>query len=62
MITIDDQIKCAQREVAMRKAVFPRQVERGNMSREKMEIEIAIMEKIVHTLMEVRKQQTKERE
>jgi hypothetical protein len=50
-----EQLACAQRELAMRKRVFPRWVQQEKMTQEKMtqekaDHEIACMEAIVATL------------
>jgi len=54
-ITIDDQIKCAERELAMRKRVYPRWITAKKMSEEKANREIAVMESIIKTLKAVKK-------
>lgn len=48
--TIQDLIQCAKRELAIRKRVYPKWVERGNMSLTKMDSEIAMMGRIVEEL------------
>lgn len=45
-----EQIACLEREVSMRKRVYPRQVFKGRMTQPKMEEEIALMEQAVRTL------------
>lgn len=56
MITIEDQIKAVEREISMRRRVYPRWVENKRMSREKADKEIATMEAVLETLKEVQKQ------
>ena len=56
MITIDEQIKAVEREISMRRRVYPRWVENKRMSREKADKEIATMEAVLETLKEVQKQ------
>lgn len=46
-ITTKDKIKALKREIAMREAVYPRQVERGKMTRFEMEREITVMKAIL---------------
>ena len=45
-ITADDKFTCAEREVKMRKKVYPRWVADGRMSEGKAALEIQIMEAI----------------
>jgi hypothetical protein len=47
VISKSDKLKCAQRELAMRKKVYPRWVEQDRMSAGKAEYEIACMAAIV---------------
>lgn len=46
-ITDADKLKCAQRELALRRNVYPRWVEKGKISAGKAEWEIAVMQAIV---------------
>jgi hypothetical protein len=46
IITTADKLACAERELKMRKRVYPRWVEEGRMSLGKSEHEIAAMEAI----------------
>jgi hypothetical protein len=48
--SIDELIKCAEREVGMRKRVYPRWVEQGRMKEAKAAAEIAMMGAIVAEL------------
>lgn len=50
MKTIQEQIKSARREVAMRKRVYPRSVEYKSMTADACRHEIECMEAIVETL------------
>jgi hypothetical protein len=52
--TIDELIKCAEREVEMRRRVYPRLVLKGKMKVSVSEREIALMEAIVVSLKRVR--------
>ena len=56
MMTIEDQIKAVEREISMRRRVYPRWVENKRMSQEKADKEIATMEAVLETLKEVQKQ------
>ena len=47
---ISEQIKCVKREIGMRKRVYPRWVENGNMTQEKAEHELAAMSAVLETL------------
>jgi hypothetical protein len=46
VITNADKLKCAEREVKMRKQVYPNRIETGRMSEGKAAHEIACMEAI----------------
>ena len=46
-ITTVDKLQCVQRELGMRKSVYPKWVEQGRMSAGKAALEIACMEAIV---------------
>jgi len=52
--TIDEQIKCAERELAMRERCYPRWIEQDRMRLDKAEHETACMRDIVATLKKVR--------
>lgn len=45
-----DQIKCVEREIAMRRAVYPRQVARGKMSQEQADWELTVMQEVRETV------------
>lgn len=55
-MTIDDMIKCAEREVGMRERVYPRWVEAKKMSQAKADSEIATMKAIVEFLKKHKEQ------
>ena len=55
-ISLDDMIRCADREVAMRKRVYPEWVNDGRMSWDKAEHEIECMEAIAEKLKTLRKE------
>jgi hypothetical protein len=48
MIQRDAKIDALKREIALRKSVFPKRIERHLMTQEKADHEIAIMEAILH--------------
>lgn len=56
MITIEDQIKAVEREIGMRRRVYPNWVASKRMSQEKADKEIKNMEAVLETLKEVQKQ------
>jgi len=56
MITIEDQIKAVEREIGMRRRVYPNWVASKRMSQEKADKEIAAMEAVLETLKQVQKQ------
>lgn len=47
---VADLKKCAEREVALRRAVYPKMIERGKISADKAEQEIAMMEDIARRI------------
>jgi hypothetical protein len=46
MIEAVDKLRCIEREIAMRKAVYPKWVASGRMKQDKADREIAVMESI----------------
>ena len=50
MITIQQQIDCVRREIAMRKSVYPRWIEAGKMTGAKAAHEIEAMQAVLATL------------
>lgn len=46
-ITIEDKRRCLQRELALRRRVYPGWVERGRITRAQADREIAVMEAIL---------------
>lgn len=56
MITIEDQIKAVEREISMRRRVYPNWVASKRMSQEKADKEIAAMEAVLETLKQVQQQ------
>ena len=48
MIRRDDKIAALKREIALRKNVFPKRIERQVMTQEKADHEIAVMVAILH--------------
>ena len=51
-LTIEDLIKCAQRELAMRERVYLKRIAEGRMQESAAEHEIACMAAILHLLQE----------
>lgn len=56
MKTIDEQIESVRREIGMRQRAYKSWVERGTMSQDRATHEIACMESVLRTLMQVRNQ------
>jgi hypothetical protein len=44
----EEKWRCLMREIAMRKKIYPRRIELGKMSKEKADLEIAIIEAIAN--------------
>ena len=49
-ITLEDQLKCAKRELAMRLNAYPKWVQMKRLDQEKADWEIACMQEIAKTL------------
>ena len=49
-ITDDDRVKCIEREVILRRRVYPRFVQTGKMTQKKADQEIAVMESILNMM------------
>jgi len=54
-IPIHDQIKCVEREIALRRSVYARRVSSGSMTQEAADRETATMEAVLNTLRTVKK-------
>lgn len=50
-ISIQEQIKCVEREIAMRKSVYPRLVIQGKMTIGEKDRQIAAMQAVYNTLI-----------
>lgn len=50
-ISIQEQIKCVEREIAMRKSVYPRLVIKGKMTSGEKDKQIATMQAVYNTLI-----------
>jgi len=48
--TLNEQIRCVEREISMRRRVYPRFVTTGKMTAPKADEEIACMEQVLRTL------------
>lgn len=55
MITISEQIKCVEREIEMRRRVYPNLVIRGKMTAGAKDKEIATMQAVYNTLILVQR-------
>lgn len=55
MISIQEQVAGARRELAMRESAYPRWVARGKMTSAKAVHELSVMRAILETLTEVEK-------
>jgi hypothetical protein len=53
-VSLQSQVECAKRELAMRRRVYPRFIENGSMTGQKANQELAAMEAIVATLQRLR--------
>lgn len=51
--TLEEQIKCVEREIGMRKRVYPNWVASHRMKQEKAEYEIKIMSEVLKTLKQL---------
>ena len=49
-VTLGMQISCVEREIAMRRQVYPRQVGQGKMKQATADLQIAAMEAVLLTL------------
>lgn len=52
--SLDEQLKCVEREISMRKRVYPRWVADGRMSSQKAEYEIATMNEVAESLFRLK--------
>ena len=50
LISLDDQIKCIEREIALRRRVYPRRVAEGRMKLDEAEREVSAMRAVLMTL------------
>lgn len=51
--TLDDLVKCVEREIGYRNGVYPRRVQAGKMKQEKADQEIHMMRKILRILRDM---------
>lgn len=47
LVTLERKLRCAKRELALRRKVYPRWVQKGRMTADEAIEEIAVMEQIV---------------
>lgn len=52
-ITLDEQLACLRREIAMRKSVYPKWVTLGKMTEEKADREIEVMQSVLDLLIKI---------
>jgi vacuolar-type H+-ATPase subunit C/Vma6 len=50
IVSFTEQLACVEREIAMRKRVYPRWIEAGKMTKAKADAEIRTMEAVAETL------------
>lgn len=53
-MTLDEQIKCVRREIAMRQSVYPKWVAAKRMKQQQADHEIAAMQSVLRTLESVK--------
>jgi hypothetical protein len=53
-VSLEDQIACVAREIAMRKVVYPRRVAAGQMKQSQADLELARMNAVLETLTTTR--------
>jgi hypothetical protein len=49
-VSIEDQVRCCERELALRLKAYPRWVANGRMTQKQMDLEIERMEAVIETL------------
>lgn len=49
--SLDEQIACVKREIAMRERVYPKWVEKGRMPQDKADHELSAMKAVLQTLI-----------
>jgi hypothetical protein len=55
-VSLDEQIQEVQREIALRKRVYPRWIQEGKIQKEKADLQILTMEAVLWTLNEKAKE------
>lgn len=55
-VSLARQIECAERELRLRRSVYPRRIENRQMTQAKADEEIACMEAVLVTLKSMRKE------
>jgi hypothetical protein len=51
VVSLDQQLACVRREIALRRNVYPKQVSRGRMRQSEADLEVAAMEAVLETLI-----------
>lgn len=57
-MSLDEQIACVKREIAMRERVYPRFIESGKLKQQKADREIEAMKAVLETLTVLASQET----
>lgn len=57
-MSLDEQIACVKREIAMRQRVYPRFIESGKLKQTKADYEIMAMKAVLETLTVLSSQET----
>lgn len=50
-VSLEDQVRCLKREIAMRKNVYPKWIATGRLKQEDADREIAALTAALHTIM-----------
>lgn len=53
-VSLEEQIRCVMREIAMRKSAYPRFIEKRQLTQTKADNEIAAMEAVLATLQSIK--------
>jgi hypothetical protein len=56
--TLAEQMKCVDREIAMRSIVYPGRVRAGKMAQAKADYELAVMREVLRTLQRFAQEQS----
>lgn len=53
-VTLDEQIRCVEREIVMREHVYPRLVAQGKMTKTKSTYEMGAIKAVLQTLLNLK--------